>query len=73
MTETERALESVTRAIHGYNDFGGAYDEATDTYAGEEYRFAEVAQLSKNGVDIIVRLTPRQALHFCDMIAEELD
>lgn len=72
-TETERAIESVQRAITGWNDFAGEYDEATDSYSGEAYAFAEAVTVSKNGTDVVVRMTPEQALHFCDMIHEELD
>lgn len=72
-TETERAIDSVRRSINGWNDFAGEYDEATDTYSGAGYAFAEEVQPSKNGTDVVVRMTPQQALHFCDMIAEELD
>ncbi len=72
-TPTEHALDSVQRSISGWSDQLGDYDEATDTFTGAEYRFAEAVGVSKNGTDIIVRFTPNQALRFCDMIHEELD
>lgn len=67
MTTTEQA-----RALDALKHSGarGGWDDIEHRATGA---FCEAYGPAKNGIDIIVRMTPEQALWFVDMIAEELD
>lgn len=64
-TALDRALDALE-----HSGAKGGWDDIENQPTAP---FCEAFGPSKNGADIVVRMTPEQAHRFVDMIAEELD